>query len=157
MTENPYKPPAAVVSDGPPVAADAIKLYSPNQVFGGTLLGGPVALIYFLWKNFSALGDDSGAAKTMAWGAALIVAFIVVLPLLPESFPGAPITFAVAFGAKALCEKLQKKKQEIADSPQYDFQATGSVWGYGLLCAIGTIIAIGGPLFLLIMLDIWNP
>lgn len=34
------------------------KIYSPTQVLCGTIIGGPVGLIYFLHSNFLTLGND---------------------------------------------------------------------------------------------------
>jgi len=144
MTENPYTPPDAAVPTSPSV--DIVKLYSPSQVFCGTLLGGPVGLIYFLRENFSALGDDSAMAKTVLYGGLLILGLLVIPLLLPKNFPSIMFVIAYIVTAESISEKYQKTKQEIIDSPQHDFHSNWRVIGFGLLCLAGSAIVLWGPI-----------
>jgi len=155
MNENPYTPPAADIRDD--LYANAVKLYSPAQAACGAFLGGPVALIYFLRKNFSALGNDSAASKTVGYGVLFILGLLALIPILPDRFPSIVFTIAYIFIAKSISENYQKKKQEIAESPEYDFHSNWRVLGFGLLCAVGSGIAIIVPLLILVELGIWNP
>jgi uncharacterized membrane protein len=154
MTENPYAPPAAAVVNR---SANAVKLYSPAQAACGALVGGPVGLIYFLWANFTALGNRPAAKKTIAYGALLILGLLIVLPFLPERFPSSPFTVAYIIMARQIAQQYQKTKQEIADSPEYDFHSNWRVFGLGLLCLVGSVLVIVVPLALLVAFGIWNP
>lgn len=153
-TEESGATPAAVAIDQP--LADPIRIYSPTQVACGTL-GGPVGLVYFLWANFRALGDAANAGKTLAFGGLSIVALVAGLPFLPEEFPSSPFTIAYIVIARGVAQHLQMTKQAIADSPRHDFQSNWRVFGLGLLCLLGSVVVIMGPLFLLLVLGIWNP
>jgi hypothetical protein len=115
----------------------------------GSLLGGPVGLIYFLRQNFMALGNTAAARKTLIFGVVLIIALIVVLPLLPENFPSTPFNLMYIFVARGVADKYQLSKQGIIDSADYRFQSSWKVFGMGLLCLLGSAVAIIGPSLLL--------
>ncbi len=155
MTENPYASPTANVVDRP-TAGEPVRLYSPTQVACGTI-GGPVGLIYFLWANFSSLGNSSGARKTLAYGALLILAIPAILPFLPDNLPNSPVTLAYILVARGVATRYQMTKQAIADSLRYDFHSNWRVFGIGMLCLVGSVVVIMGPLLLLAALGIWNP
>jgi len=154
VTENPYAAPNSVVLDIS--TGEPVRLYSPTQVACGTI-GGPVGLVYFLWANFSALGDDTGARKTLIYGAFFILCLIVLIPFLPENFPNSPFTIAYILIARKVAQKYQMTKQGISDSQHYDFQSNWRVLGFGLLCLVGSAILVLGPLLLLAAVGIWNP
>jgi hypothetical protein len=154
MTENPYAAPSAAVLAGR--IGEPIRLYSPTQVACGTI-GGPVGLIYFLKANFSALGNDAAARKTLIFGALLILCLVALLPFLPEKVPNSPFTIAYILIARGVAQKYQMTKQTISDSPRYDFQSNWRVFGLGLLCLVGSVAVIMGPLMLLAVLGVWNP
>jgi hypothetical protein len=42
------------------------KIYSPNQVLAASMLGGPMAMIYVLWKNFQTL-EDPNRSMSVNW------------------------------------------------------------------------------------------
>ncbi len=109
------------------------KLYSPNQIGGGSFLGGPFAAVYFVWANFRALGEQGRAAGAMLWGVVFVLVILAVLPFLPEKFPNIVIPAIYSVGARLLAENYQLKKQAIADSDQYDFQSSWKVVGLALL------------------------
>jgi hypothetical protein len=107
-------------------------LYSPNQIGGGSFLGGPFAAVYFIWANFRALGEPSRAAAAMFWGVVFVVVILLTLPFLPEKFPNIIIPAVYSVAARLIAENYQLKKQAIADSDQYDFQSTWKVVGLAL-------------------------
>jgi len=155
MIDNPYAAPGAAVRDVP--AAGPYRLYSPGQVAGGAFLGGPIGAIYFLWANFRALGNHHAAQRTLIFGAFFIAIMVVVLPLLPESFPSLPITIAYVLFARHVAEKHQMTKQAIADSDVHYFHSNWRVGSLGLICLVASVIAMLGPMLLLAATGIWDP
>lgn len=151
MNSNPYATPASPVTDA---AVATIPLYSPAQAACGTLLGGPVGLIYFLHANFKALGNRRQQTTTLVAGLVLLLALIAVLPLLPENVPSAPFTIAYVLVARLVVERQQLTKQAIIDSPQHDFHSNWRVAGLGLLCCVGSALVIIGPLLGMEMLGL---
>ena len=146
MSHSPYSPPAASLAFAP---SKPVPLYSPTQAAMGALLGGPVGLVYFLRSNFVALGNLSAARKCLWAGALIVVALVVILPLLPEKFPSSPFNLAYIFAARGVTERFQLNKAAIASSPEYAFQSNWRVFGLGLLCLVGSVVAIGGPIMAL--------
>jgi len=113
------------------------------QVTWGVLLGGPVALIYFLRANFLALGNREAATKTILYGLLGTVAMTALLFILPDNIPTLPFALVYVFSAKALVEKYQKTKQDIVCSLEYGFHSNGRVFGFGVICFLGTLILVG--------------
>lgn len=150
MTTNPYATPGATLSE--PTAT--VRLYSPVQAACGAALGGPVGLIYFLHSNFRTLGNAAAGRQTVLYGALLVVALVVVLPLLPENFPSLPFTLAYVLAARHVAERYQMSKQGILESAQHDFHSNWRVAGLGLLCLLGSAVAVILPLMALGMLGI---
>jgi hypothetical protein len=101
------------------------KIYSPNQVLAGALLGGPMAMVYLLWKNFQVLENPHGMRQILIWGTIFIVTMIGFAPLLPTSWPDYVIPIGYSLGARSLAESFQMSKQAIGESQDYEFQ---SVW-----------------------------
>ncbi len=151
MSHNPYATPLADVSG---VAASPVHLYSPTQAAVGALLGGPAGLIYFVRENFVALSNERLAKNTLIYGAILILALIVVLPILPDSVPSLPFSIAYTFAAYHLVGSYQVTKQGIIESPQYAFHSNWRVFGFGILCLIVSGLLIVGPIIALVSLGI---
>jgi len=106
-----------------------INMYSPNQVFGGSFLGGPIAATYFLGKNFQVLQNGSSARTTLILGSLGTILIFLVVPFLPEKFPNTAIPFAYTFAAYAVASKQQMSKDAIAQSDQHAFESTWKVAG----------------------------
>lgn len=83
------------------------RLYTKRQIFWGTLLGGPLAAVFFLKKNFDELRDEEGARKTLLYGGLLTLALCVMIPFLPEHFPSILFAVILAIIAPQLAEKYQ--------------------------------------------------
>jgi hypothetical protein len=62
------------------------KIYSPNQVLAASLLGGPMAMVYVLWKNFQVLENPHGMRQILIWGSIFIIALMLFSPLLSNSW-----------------------------------------------------------------------
>jgi hypothetical protein len=146
MIENPYAAPTAALSSL--AGSHPIKVYSPTQVACGTI-GGPVGLIYFLWRNFIALGNEAAARKTLWYGVIGIVVLLALLFALPAKFPSSPFTIAYILIARGVANKYQLTKDAIAASPNYEFHSNWRVFGLGLLCLLGSVIVLIGPVMVL--------
>jgi len=111
------------------------KLYSPTQVQAGALLGGPLAMIFVLKKNFDALGNKSGSKKTIIWGTVFIALILLALtlvlifkdPFARHSNYLFPLLYSLA--ARQIAEKCQMSKQAILDSKEYEFRSNWNVFG----------------------------
>src|SRR4029077_14950967 len=93
-----------------------VRGYSPTQVAVSSFLGGPLATVYVLWRNFLSLGDSSAAAKTAIWGILMVLAFILVLPFIPDNIPIPRVVIPAAYTAMAtsVAQKYQLTKEAIA-------------------------------------------
>jgi hypothetical protein len=151
MSDNTYTAAPTALEQA---ASPTIALYSPMQASIGACLGGPVGLIYFLYRNFEALGKKSEARTTLILGAVLIVALWVILPILPQKMSGVPFTVAYIVTARQVAEKYQLTKQAIVSSTQYTFRSNWGVFGMGLLCLLGSVVLIIGPYMVLFALGV---
>jgi hypothetical protein len=128
------------------------KIYSPIQVLAISFLGGPMAMVYALWKNFRDLEDPYGMQQVLFWGALFIIVLLLLAPLMSTPWV---VPFAYPVAAWSLAERHQMTKQAIAHSQTYEFQTvsnvivvsiifllammlTSVVWGY-TLTAIGLV------------------
>ncbi|MDF2447193.1 MAG: hypothetical protein K0S46_2429 [Moraxellaceae bacterium] len=146
MVHNPYSTPAADLATPAFAGGEPVRIYSPTQAACGALVGGPVGLIYFLYANFGVLGNAEAQRKTVAWGVALIVALVILLPLLPDRMPSTPLTVAYMLAAQQVAVKHQMTKAAIIASPQHDFHSNWRVFGLGLLTMVGTGVAVLVPI-----------
>ncbi|HJR74792.1 MAG TPA: hypothetical protein VJ806_14280 [Luteimonas sp.] len=149
MNENPYAAPNATIAAKPFAAGEIAKVYTPKQVAAGAFLGGPIGLVYFLKSNFRALGDDRRERNALIYGAIFVIALSLVLPLLPDKFPSAPLNLAYIFFGHFFAARYQMDKQAIAASSGHDFHSNWRVVGLGLLCGVASVIVIVGVALLL--------
>lgn len=140
-----------------PLASDRtapLAVYSPTQAAMGALVGGPVGLIYFLYRNFSTLGNVTAARKCLIFGALLVPALLALLLSLPSNISSIPFTIFYVVVARFVAEKYQLSKQDIAGSSGYTFKSNWNVLGVGLLCFLGSIVVIVGPTLVLVSLGL---
>ncbi|WP_133406523.1 hypothetical protein [Parashewanella tropica] len=115
---------------------EVTKLYSPNQIALGSFWGGPIAAIYFLWKNYSSIGKSELAQKALIFGVLFLVCMLALLPFLPEKFPNIIIPLLYCLTAKQIAIKTQLDKPEIASNESYSFQSSWKVFGIATLYLI---------------------
>ncbi len=130
-------------------AAEKIPIYTPKQIFAGSVLGGPVALVYFLRSNFQRLGNASAAKQTLIWGTLFNLAVIVMLPFLPERFPKFIFPLAYSWAARAIADSRQLNNEAIAASDRYRFRSNWAVVGWSIALVVGTLVVWFGILLLL--------
>jgi hypothetical protein len=116
------------------------KIYSPNQVLAAAFLGGPMAMVYVLWKNFQTLEDSHGMQQILFWGSIFIIALMVFSPLLPNSWLDFVIPFAYPLAAWSLAESFQLTKQAIADSQAYEFQSAWNVIAVSMVFLVAMVV-----------------
>lgn len=131
MNENIYETPQSFVAST--AEAGSARIYSPNQVFGGSFWGGPIAAVYFLWKNYIALGKLEEARNCLLYGSIFVFVAMVGMPFVPESVPNLVIPLAYSFSAKQLALSTQLDKKQIAESEIYSFQSSWKVFGIGTM------------------------
>jgi hypothetical protein len=116
------------------------KIYSPNQVLAAAFLGGPIAMVYVLWKNFQTLENPHGMQQILFWGSIFIIALMLFSPLMPNSWLNYVIPFAYPLAAWSLAESFQMTKQAIADSQAYEFQSAWNVIAVSMVFLLAMIV-----------------
>jgi lipid-A-disaccharide synthase-like uncharacterized protein len=116
------------------------KIYSPHQVLAGSLLGGPMAMVYLLWKNFQVLENPHGMRQILLWGSIFIVTMVGFAPLLPTNWPGYALPILYSVGAWSLAESFQMSKQAIGDSQDYEFQSVWNVIGVSIAFLFAMVV-----------------
>jgi hypothetical protein len=121
-----------------------MKVYSPTQVALSTFLGGPIAMVYVLKKNFEVLENKRAAQTTVIWGSLLVALVVLILPFLPEQFPNLALPLAYGYAARMVAEKYQLSKGAIVASDRFEFQSNWKVFGVsiGLLAAFVVLVGL---------------
>ncbi|KXS53062.1 MAG: hypothetical protein AWU57_2555 [Marinobacter sp. T13-3] len=112
---------------------DEKKLLSPAQIAGGAFWGGPLATVYYLRKNYLALGKDDYAQKTLAYGVLFVIALLALLPFIPESFPNLVIPLGYCVAARQIAISTQMEKAQIEETEGYTFESNWKIFGVGAL------------------------
>jgi hypothetical protein len=115
-----------------------------------SFLGGPMAMVYVLWKNFQTLGNPHGMQQILIWGSIFIIALMLFSPLLPNSWLDYVIPFAYPLAALSLAENFQMSKQAIADSQTYEFQTIGNVIAVSILFLLAMLVVSFAWFFVLV-------
>jgi hypothetical protein len=126
------------------------KIYSPNQVLAAAFLGGPIAMVYVLWKNFQTLENPHGMQQILFWGSIFIIALMLFSPLMPNSWLNYVIPFAYPLAAWSLAESYQMTKQAIADSQTYEFQSAWNVIAASMVFLVAMIVVAFSWFFVLV-------
>ncbi len=134
---------------GPEKTGDVKKLYSPTQAGVMAFFGGPLAVVYPLWKNFRALDNAEYARNTLFLGIFLCISLIVFIPYLPDSMPSGVIGAIYAMIAGIVASKYQMTKTQIKESNEYTFRSNWNVLGMGILCLV-TFVLFALPYIILL-------
>lgn len=120
-----------------------ISVYTPNQIFLGTLLGGPFAGVYFLGANFKAMRRDRAARLMWALGPILILVFLAVFALIVWPmvlFRSLPIISALI--AHRISYTRQFGQREIRASAVYGAESNWQVVPVALLGLIASLVVL---------------
>lgn len=109
------------------------KVLSPAQIAGGSFLGGPIAAVYYLRKNYLAIGKEDLAQKVLIYGVLFVIFLLGLLPFLPEKFPNMVLPLAYCLAARQIAETTQLKKAQIEGSEEYTFESNWRILGVGIL------------------------
>jgi hypothetical protein len=127
------------------------RMYTPTQIALATFCSGPLAAIYTLRKNFTAMGDRRHAGRTLAWGIAITVTCIALIPFVPQGIFSLAIALGYTFAAVRLANKLQLTKDGIEKSGSYNVQSNWNVVAVAALSLIGFFV-VAGIIFLMMSL-----
>lgn len=119
-------------------------VYSPNQCSFGAFLGGPLASIWCIRRNFQVLGEAEAVRKTSLYGALVMAALFILMPMLPDRFPNFVIPLVTIIMTRGFVQAYQSSKQAIAESELLAFRSNWSVLGVGLSCLAITVVAFMG-------------
>jgi hypothetical protein len=135
---------------------DKTKIFSPNQVLACAFFGGPMAMVYALWKNFQVLERPRDMQHMLFWGSLFIVALLLFSPVIPD-WAEVAIPVAYSFAARSIAEKHQMTKQEIRDSAQYEFQPILNVVVVCIVYFVIFVLLTFGLIFALISAGVIEP
>ena len=105
----------------------------------GALLGGPMAMVYLLWKNFQVLENPHGMRQILIWGSIFIITMVGFAPLLPTNWPDYALPILYSLGARSLAESFQMSKQAIGESQDYEFQSAWNVIAVSIVFLLAMI------------------
>jgi hypothetical protein len=97
------------------------KLFSPNQVLACSFFGGPMAMIYALWKNFQVLERPRDMQQLLFWGSLFVVMLLLFSPFIPD-WAEIVVPLAYSFASRSIAVNHQMTKEAIRDSAEYEFQ-----------------------------------
>jgi hypothetical protein len=112
------------------------RVYSPVQIACGSLLGGPVAAVYFLRANFLVLGKSLEAMQTLVWGIVFNIMLLSLLLVFQNNLPGLLIPLAYSYAAQFIAMKYQLPYEAIDKSAQYTFQSNWRVVRISFIIAV---------------------
>ena len=125
------------------------KMYSPMQITMGTILGGPLAAMYFLKSNFDALLKFDESKRTIIISILVSIALIAVIPFLPKKFPNTIIPILYLTPALWINKKHQLTKESILKSEEYGLQSNWKVLWLSILWLLAFFIPALVILFIL--------
>jgi hypothetical protein len=116
---------------------------SPRQAAVATFFGGPVALIYFLRKNYIGIGDLDSARRTLRLGFLLLFAWNAILTLdvllpRPASFPFELVLRVMPFVLVIVARHIAQKQVALAPR-QYDFCSNWRVARSAIFCLAASV------------------
>ena len=135
---------------------DKKKLFTPNQIFACAFFGGPLAMIYALWKNFQVLERPRDAKSILIWGALFIVTLLVFSPFIPD-WADLAVPIAYAFGARSIAANHQMSKEDILHSEAYEPQPTVNVAAVAVVFFLSFVVVIFAFISVLISTGVITP
>lgn len=117
-------------------------LYSPTQLAVATVLGGPLAAVYFLRANYVSLEEFQRARVVTVWGVLICIAvLLLVIFLPPQLLPEYLIPFLCAGAAYQIAIKTMPSKSDIQNDDILRQQSNWRVlWLSILLCILYSVL-----------------
>jgi hypothetical protein len=132
------------------------KLFSPNQVLACAFFGGPMAMIYALWKNFQVMELPRDMQHILFWGSLFIVLLLLFSPFIPD-WAEVVVPIAYSFGARSIAQNHQMTKAAIKDSSDYEFQPVQNVVAVSIAFFVGFVVLTFAFVFALISAGVIEP
>jgi hypothetical protein len=132
------------------------KLFTPNQVLACSFFGGPMAMIYALWKNFQVLEQPRDMQHILFWGSLFIVLLLLFSPFIPD-WAEIVVPIAYSFAARSIAQSHQMTKQAIRDSADYEVQPTLNVAAVCIVFFVAFVILTFAFVFALISAGVIEP
>lgn len=142
--------------DGNPPAPDTVTRYfSPNQIYVGTFLGGPIAGIWYLARNFNAFGQDESVRVTWLYGLLATLVFLEVAIFVPDEVPSVAFSAFYTGVVAFLLEKYQKTKLDsmMADN----LTRRESNWKVAGIAIVGMLAVLVVAIVLVALTEILFP
>ncbi|KAF1068875.1 MAG: hypothetical protein GAK45_01245 [Pseudomonas citronellolis] len=137
-TDNPFRTPTALLSDGSATTATASPLYKLSAVGLATLFGTPLAGAWVLQHNLRAMGLAS--RSTGAWIAAvvLLIGTLLIGVVFRSNLPIVPVAVLQVFVMHQYARKLLGAEREAV--PQY--YSNWRAFGIALLFRVAVTAAL---------------
>ena len=114
-----------------------VPIYSPLQIFFGSIFFGPLAMLYFLWKNFQNMQLFTEAGKVMFYGSIFVVVLATCLKLSPSSMSsliiGLIVPFFYSLAALQISTSMQATKKDIKANTNWCMQSLWNIIIFGSL------------------------
>ncbi|MEH6638592.1 MAG: hypothetical protein V7717_04910 [Porticoccaceae bacterium] len=126
------------------------KFYSPKQIYVGTFLGGPVAGVYFVKKNFDEMLEQKASSLALLLGSLCVLGITILVFVLPENFPNTIIPILYSGLAAGAAWHFQVSKEEEEVNEEYGFISNWSV----VKVALVSLVVYSGSLFALLFVAV---
>ncbi len=114
-----------------------VPIYSPLQIFFGSIFFGPLAMLYFLWKNFQNMQLFTEAKKVLFYGSIFAVVLVTCLKLSPSSISsliiGLIVPFFYSLAALQISTSMQVTKKDIKANTNWCMQSLWNIIIFGTL------------------------
>ena len=114
-----------------------VPIYSPLQIFFGSIFFGPLAMLYFLWKNFQNMQLFTEAKKVLFYGSIFVVVLVTCLKLSPSSISsliiGLIVPFFYSLAALQISTSMQATKKDIKANTNWCMQSLWNIIIFGSL------------------------
>jgi len=114
-----------------------VRIYSPLQIFFGSIFFGPLAMLYFLWKNFQNMQLFTEAKKVLFYGSIFVVVLVTCLKLSPSSISsliiGLIVPFFYSLAALQISTSMQVTKKDIKANTNWCMQSLWNIIIFGTL------------------------
>ena len=107
-----------------------------------SVLGGPLAAVYVINKNFQTLENRQRASASFHWGMAYLTLTLILMPLLPEDAPSALFPLMSAVVVHQVVTKYQLTRQDILQSDVYERHSNWHVVGMCFIAALVFVLVI---------------
>lgn len=132
------------------------KLFTPNEVLACSFFGGPMAMIYALWKNFQVLERPHDMQHILFWGSLFIVLLLLFSPFIPD-WAEIVVPIAYSFAARSIAQNHQMTKDAIRNSPDYEFQPILNVAAVCIVFFVAFVVLTFAFVFALISAGVIEP